>query len=182
MVRLFRKFPRGCGCTLHLQKLLLLKENPLQGCISPPDLWRLFSSKNPPQGCISHFQIHAAVLLKKSSSRLRLPPPDSCNCYPQMVRLSPDRTPCFSFLLLPLFSICPSLATSDGRHPRQSFLLFPDLFFSLSMQKYFPSFLVQLPFPPENPFLLNGPVDSTNMEKIPHRSREKPIIFRINPT
>ena len=25
MVWLFRKFPRGCGCTLHFQKLLLLK-------------------------------------------------------------------------------------------------------------------------------------------------------------
>ena len=124
MVRLFRKFPRGCDCTLHLQKLLLLKGSAASllqtygGC-SPKKI--LLKAASPTSRFMRLFSS------KKSSSRLRLPPPDSCNCYPQMVRLSPDRTPRFSFLLLPPFLNLPpdsSLATSDGRHPRQSFLFF----------------------------------------------------------
>ena len=102
--------PQGCISHFQIHAAVLLKKSSLRLRLPPPDscncypqmvrlspdLWRLFSSKNPPQGCISHFQIYAAVLLKKSSSRLRLPPPDSCNCYPQMVRLALDLWRLFS--------------------------------------------------------------------------------------
>nr|CAN74936.1 hypothetical protein VITISV_020184 [Vitis vinifera] len=120
--------PQGCGCTcacfptvpLTLMRLFSSK-NPPQGCVPPPDLWRLFSSKKSssrlhlplPDSCgcspqkillkaaspTSRFmqllssngapltRLMEAVLLKKSSSRLHLPLPDLCGCSPQKILL-----------------------------------------------------------------------------------------------